>query len=104
MAIASCSACTVSQTADRVGNIKDMRLESGGVATVSRVLIAYFNHSQNYYRQPDARLGREYEMIREELRYLHKNCNSLPATNSAQTVKAHPIGNDRGGPLTALHK
>ena len=47
--------------------------------TVAVVMAAYLEHAKVYYRQPHGKPGREYEMIRDTLRFVKKNCSALPA-------------------------
>ena len=35
------------------------KFEPSGVATVDELLVAYLEHAQTYYRQPDGEVGRE---------------------------------------------
>lgn len=43
------------------------------------IMAAYLEHSKVYYQRPDGNPGREFEMIREVLRIVRKNCSELPA-------------------------
>lgn len=49
------------------------------VVTMAIVMAAYLEHAKAYYRRPDGKPGREYEVIREVLSYVRKNCSGRPA-------------------------
>lgn len=53
--------------------------EPVGEVTVAMVMAGYLEYAERYYRRPAGEPCREYEMIRQVLKYVRKNCSELPA-------------------------
>lgn len=65
--------------ADLIGSPKPTAIQPTEVITVAMIMAGYLEFAQTYYRRPDGKPGREYELIREVLRFVRKNCSDLPA-------------------------
>jgi integrase len=55
------------------------KAESSTDPTMAEVMAAFLEHAKIYYQQPDGKPGREYEMIRDTLRFVKADCSALPA-------------------------
>lgn len=49
------------------------------------IMAGYLEHAERYYRRADGKPGREYELIKQVLRYVRKNCSDLPAKDFGPT-------------------
>jgi hypothetical protein len=65
--------------AELIGSTKDEKPRPVTDPTMAVVMAAFLEHAQVYYRQPNDKPGREYEMIRDTLQFVRKNCGARPA-------------------------
>jgi integrase len=47
--------------------------------TVAMLMAGYLEHAERYYRRPDGKPGREYQLAKEVFRHVRKHCSDLPA-------------------------